>query len=446
VGSTGTGKGVILQNLVYQSILSKKGIIIVDPKNDSFLPQVIKETLREENRPSEDLKICYYPNKWGYKAITDDDSYLEISNKLIDMFDYTESSNPGVDYYRSLGRTILRKLMKIFFMSLELKKYIKKDFLDIKKHIILLKEDLQRQKDYDYEIGKTRPNAELLEKYSKRYFNPEILKKMYFANTDTESLDSLSIKFEEVTEGISFNSDIDIRDALYKGKIIYFRVDMNDVASLKWIKFLITDIIQKSKKKISNANIYLDELSFYGSKTLAGALATTRSMGLEFSMFLQAISQLNDEIREDTIENCNFKMFYKTSNITTLDYIEKLGGIEAITKVSTKNGDISYSQDFESFLNVTKIRSLPRTSVAIAICEYLPFPEIIQTNYIETSKIFDWGIFQENNFNFKADENIKISKKDDVRKLEKYRVYLKENKNLLENSDLFGVVLGSKLI
>lgn len=450
-GSTGTGKGVVLGNRVFQSIKEGKGVVIFDPKNDTFLPQIVKETLEKEGRPN-DFEMCYFPNKWGYKAITERDTYLEISNKMIDMFNYVESANPGVDHYRSLGRTLLRRIMKIFFVSFDLNVSIKKDFEDIQKHIIHLKEDLEKQKLYDIEIGKIRPNAELLENFAKRYFDPEILKSLYFAKSDVDTLDSLSIKFQEISEGVNFENNIDVADALYRGKVIYFRVDMNDVASLKWVKFAITDIIQNAKKKKANTDIYCDEISFYASKTLAGALATVRSMGLEFSLFLQAISQLDDEIKEDILENSNFKMFYKSSNLATLDYIKQVGGVEAITKLSSKDGVFSYSQDFEDYLNTTKIRALPRTSVAVIVSEYLPYPILIQTNFILTTKEFNWteyinhGVEKEDFKSIKADENLNFDKKTTKKKLDKYRVYLKENKNLLENSDLFGVVLGSEKI
>lgn len=395
--------------------------------------------------------MCYFPTKWGYKAITERDTYLEISNKLISLFGFEPSDNPGVDYYRGLGRTLLRRLMKMFFVEFSLKTIIKKDFEDIQKHIIFLKQDLEKLKLYEKELSKVRPNAELMEKYSKRYFNPEIIESLYFANSDIETLDNLATKFQEISEGVNFQADIDIADALYNGKIIYVRVDMNDIASLQWVKYMITDIIQNAKKKTANTKIFLDELSFYGTKTLAGALATVRSMGLEFLLFIQAISQLDEEIKDDILENCNFKQFYKTSDISSLSVLKILGGVEAITTISNKDGAQGYTQSFEPFLNETKIRALPRAGVGVVIAEYLPFPKLIQTNFIATKKQFDWSIYQNfkagNDYkNIKADTNISDNRAETKAKLDKYRVYLKESKSLLEDSDLFGITLASEEI
>jgi hypothetical protein len=451
-GTTGSGKGCLLQSRVFQSIIENKGIIIVDPKGDDYLPQVIKETLISQNRPKSDFQMIYFPNKWGYKAITDD-TYLEIANKLIDMFDFTPSSNPGVDYYRRNGRTLLRRLLKMFFVENTFNVYIKKSFEDLKKHIILLKEDLEKREMYEKEIGKNRPRAELLEKYSKRFFEPELLDKIYFAKSDIDTLDNLATKLIEVTEGITMQDDIDISSALHDNKIIYFKVDMNDIASLNWIKYLLVDIIQKSKKKIANTDIFLDEVSFYATKTLSSALATVRSMGLNFTLILQALSQFPDEIRDDIIENCNLKIFYKTSNLTTLNYLKEIGGLEAVTKTNIATNQHSYSQDFEEFLNTTKIRALPRTLVAIIVAESLPYPQLINTNFIETTQKFDYSKYR--NFgkkdayakiNLAKRDTLTVDKKRDKSELDRYKVYLKDSPLLLENSDLMGISLGSEKI
>lgn len=448
VGSTGTGKSVSLSCRAAQSILEGRGVIIIDPKNDVYLPQIIKEILKKMGRPETDFKMVYFPNKWGYKAITERDTYLEISNKLISLFGFTQTGDSGVDHYRSLGRILLRKLLRMMFVDFSLDVSIKKDFLDIQKHIILLKQDLENAKLYEIELGKNRPNAELLEKYSKRFYSPGTLEKLYFANSDISTLDTLANKFQEISEGVNFENDVDISHALNNRGIVYIRSDMNDIAALQWVKFLTVDLLQNAKKKKANCDIYCDEASLYVEKILAVALATSRAMGLNFSLFIQALSQLNDEVRDDILENTSYKNFFKTSNETNLRYLEFVGGMEAITTISAKDGSQNYSQDFEPFLNVTKMRALPRTFVSVVISEFLPFPQIIQTNFIHVEKEFDWSYYQNYGFDkvdilkIEADKNISDNKKDRKLKLDKYRVYLKESKLLLENSDLMGITLG----
>jgi len=449
-GSTGSGKGVAEAAKVYQSIHEKRGVIIVDPKGDAYLPQVILEKLAEDGRPETDFKMIYFPHLWRYKMITERDSYLEISNKLIDLFGYEPTESAGSDYYRQNGRILLRFLMKIFFVDLDLKVHIKKDFEDIKKHIILLKQDLENRKMYEKQLEKTRPNAQLMEKFSKRFYNPKLIESIYFSNTDIETLDDLAKKFIMTTEGMTFQNDIDIAEALYDGKILYFRIDMNNIESCKFPKLLISDIIQNATKRRGNCDCFFDELSFYASQNLSGILATSRSMGVQFNLYLQAVSQLPEQVRNPILENCNVKQFYKTSDLDSLNLLEKLGGVEAITKISTKDGVHNFSQDYESYLNATKIRALPRTTVGIVISEWLSIPQILQTNFIETKQEFDWSqysnIQKEKYKDIKADTHLADDKKATKSKLEKYRVYLKESKSLLENSDLMSISLGSELI
>lgn len=448
VGSTGVAKTVLLCCRAAQSIVEKRGVIIIDPKNDTFAPQVMLETLKKMGRPASDFKMVYFPNKWGYKAITERDSYLEISKKLISLFGFTPSENPGVDHYRSLGRTLLRRLLKMFFVDFSLGVSIKKDFLDIQKHIILLKQDLEKEKLYERELGKTKPNCELLEKYSKRFYTPEVMEKLYFADSDIATLDTLANKFQEISEGVNFENDVDIADALYNSAVIYIRVDMLDTAALQWTKYLIVDIIQNTLKKRANTDVYCDEASLYTENVLSLALAVVRNLGLEFSLFLQALSQFSDEIRSAVMECSNYKLFYKSSDPMTLAYLEKVGGIEAITTISAKDGSQNYSQDFEPFLNATKMRALPRTFVGVVVAEFLPYPQLIQTNFIGVEKEFDWSCYQNYGFEkvdilkIEADKNISDNKKDRKSKLDRYRVYLKESKLLLENSDLMGITLG----
>ena len=63
VGATRSAKGVALSHRVVESIRQNTGVIIIDPKRDDFLPQIIKEELQRQHR-SDDLIIASYPNNW----------------------------------------------------------------------------------------------------------------------------------------------------------------------------------------------------------------------------------------------------------------------------------------------------------------------------------------------------------------------------------------------
>lgn len=391
IGSTGTGKGVLLGGFALEKIQRREGVIIIDPKQDDFLPQVCKEELLRQGRP-EDLLIASFPDNFGYMGINQDDSYSEVANKLIDCFGLEETGKPGVDHYRKLERVMLKKILKIFFDG-ALGEIIKKDLNEIANAIIKLAEDLKRKKIFEEESAKNKPNVNLIQRNSKRYFDGDKLDLLNFYDKDIETLESLSVSFDEFVSSAKISNKINLDEALYQGKVIYLKIDMLDIASLKMAKICITDAIQKARKKLPSSKIWIiaDEISFYANNTLSGALATTRGFNLNFILALQDIAQMKDEdIRNAILSNVNVKLFYKPSDRSTLEYLEILGGKEAVTKFSKKGNDITISQDTEEVFNSTRVRSLPRISVAVLVSEYLSTPVVIQTSFVRVEGKFNW--------------------------------------------------------
>ena len=447
VGSTGTGKGVYLGNKTFEAMKKKKGVIIIDPKKDVFLPQIIKEELEKQGRP-DDFQICSFPNNFGYMGVNEFDTYIDISNKFIDALDLVESGNAGVDYYRRNQRIMLKKVLKIFFDG-NLGVIVKKDFTDILFHLKALKEDLEKQEKLEKEQSKLRPSENIVSLCEKRYFELEKIEKIYWDNSTVETLDSLVKSISEIAESANIYNKFDLSGSLYEGKVLYLKVDMLDLSSLKMVKMLITDAIQQSRRKKANTIIIADELSFYANQTIAGALATVRSMGLKFILALQDLAQMKEEhIRNAILSNCNVKMFYKISDSTTLNYVEKIGGRETVTTYNLGgDGEYHISQQAEDALNATRIRAMPRQSVGILIAEALPESVIIRTNFINVTQEFDWEAHEEkpkNSYfeNIGGERKITIDDTNDIDKLARYRIEMAQAL-LLEGSDLFGISYSS---
>ena len=442
VGSTGTGKGVYLGNKTLEAIRKGKGVIIIDPKKDTYLPQIVKEEMERQGRPN-DLQICSWSDNFGYMGINEFDTYKDIANKFIDALDLTPSDNAGVDYYRKNGRIMLNKILKLFFDG-TLGVLVKKDFSDILFHIQSLKEDLEKQVLLEREIGKMKPNANLIEKYEKRYYELSKIESVYWDTAAIETLDSLAKSLSEIAEGADIFNKYSLKGALYEGKVLYFRVDMLDVASLKMIKMMTTDAIQQSRRKKANTIIIADELSFYANKTIAGALATVRSMGLKWLLALQSLGQFgDDDLRESILDNCNVKMFYKISNKSTLEYVEKIGGKEAVTAFSVAgDGETKISQQTEDMMNATRVRAMPRQGVGIIIAEALPETIMVRTNFVGVSQEFNWlphETREENQTYFTGEEEKEVISDDE--KIARYKVSM-EKEMLLD--DVFAVSYSSE--
>lgn len=448
VGSTGTGKGVFLGNKALEAMKKKKGLIIIDPKKDAFLPQICLEELTRQGR-ADDFQVCSWENNFGYMGINDFDTYKDVTNKFIDALDLTPSDSPGVDYYRKNGRVLLSKVLKLFFDG-SLGVLVKKDFQDILFHLKMLKEDMEKQELLEKEMGKLKPNANLIAKYEVRYFDLEKIDAVYWDTTTIETLDSLVKSISEIADAANIYKKYDLTGALYEGKVLYLKVDMLDPASLKMIKMMITDAIIQARRKKADTTIIADELSFYANETIAGALATVRSMGLKFLLALQDLSQMKeDHIRNAILSNCNVKMFYKISDKQTLEYVEKIGGKEAVTAFGlNQDGDYRITQQLEEVMNATRIRALPRQGVGIVIAEQMNEPIVVRTNFVAVSQEFDWSRheYPDEKEIFEGLDGSNVGDNEsDAEKLARFKIEM-EHTELLENSELFGISYTSEAI
>ncbi len=143
-------------------------------------------------------------------------------------------------------------------------------------------------------------------------------------------------------------------------------------------------------------------------------------------------------------------MFYKISDKQTLEYVEKIGGKEAVTAFGlNQDGDYRITQQLEDVMNATRIRALPRQGVGIVIAEQMNEPIVVRTNFVAVSQEFDWDKYEfpedKDLFAGIDDTVIKEDQVSDDEKLEKFKISM-EKTELLENSDIFGISYTSEAI
>lgn len=390
-GPTRSAKGVTISHRAVEAIRQGKGIIIIDPKKDDFLPQVIQEELERSNR-QENFILASYPNNFGYSGFDISDTPLEFANKLIVALDLAPSGDPKSDFYRRNERTLLKKVVELFLKSSSLLDIeFELNYKSFTNFIKYLHQDLSATQNYNQEIAKNKPNMDLIEQYAKRHFNPNLFKNLELTYDEISTIKGLYQTILELCDANIF-TDIDISEALYNGKIIYIQADQLDEASLKMLKILQVDIIQKVKRKTANCIVIADEVSFYATKTLSDSLSTIAGFGVHFILALQDLAQLNDEtIKNPILSNCQTKLFYKSSDIETLEYIEKISGLELVTQTTKQHSDVTIRQIQEPLLNITRLRALKRDRVAVLIAESLNTPVIVQTWHVKVEQKFDWS-------------------------------------------------------
>ena len=395
VGPTRCGKGVLISAKIVESLRNGRGVVVVDPKQDNFLPQVILEELKRQNR-EEDLLICNFPNDYSYSGFESTDTVADIVNKLVSLLELEDDpNNSGASFYRRNQRTILQKIIFFFFKSYqELNVKFEITFKDLINFIFYVFSDLQNEVLYQKEIQKFKANSELIDKFSVRYFDPKKFEKFNFIEKDLDTLQNLYQTLLEFKD-INIYSKNSIKKALFEGKVLYIKSDMLDNRAMKLLKMMINDIIIQARKfSGAKCDVYLDELSFYPSTTLSSALATIAGFGVNFTLAYQDDSQLtNINLKNAIKSNCQLKIYYKSSDLETLNFIEKLSGNEIITKISKKDEDLTIKQELEPYINITKLRVLPRSFVAVLISESLTKPIFIQSYFIKTENEFNWNFY-----------------------------------------------------
>lgn len=397
VGPTRSGKGILLGTKVVEAIQRERGVIILAPKQDQWLIAVANQELEKQGR-EEDMHIMHWPGDFGYQVFSKTETPKEAAKKLTVMLNLIEKDDEaGASHYRKSERIMLNKTIHLFFNS---RRVLGVDFeltlLNYSKFLSYIISDLQSIINYDKEFNKNKPRIDKIEEYSMRYFEPEKFDKCDFQEMHLQTLESLQFSISEFDD-VSIYNKYTILDALKSDKVLYIDSDMQDETALKFLKLIITDIVQQAKRLGDcNTLVIADEVSFYPTPTLNAALATIAGFGVEFYLAYQDDGQLNDENFKAALKsNCQTKIYYKTSDEKTLNYIELLGGLEIVSQISKKENEITIRQQQEPYTNVTRLRAIPRQLVAVLIAESSNMPVIFQTAPVRVKEPFDWSEINE---------------------------------------------------
>ena len=386
-GITRSGKGILAGAKCYETLQYKnKGLIYLDVKQEDYTPQIILEELTRQGRPN-DLEIVTFPNDFGYTGLNENDSITEIFEKFCIALEIEKSENEGVDFYRKNERQTILKILKNC-----LGEYFKNDWYEFMIFIEALLEDLKKRKKADEELEKAKRNYNKLEELKKRYFTDELYSKLNFNRRNIEALETIYIKLYELTMGANVYSKYTLHNALYNGKVLYIKCDMENEQSLQFLKIFQKDISQLIRKKKADCTVIADEISFYATKNLSAGLATHAGFGVNYILQLQDLGQISDEnLRSAILTNCSVKLFYKISDKLTLEYVEKLGGMEYVTSTAIKGSlETVMNENLEPLLNATRVRAMWYKQNAILIAEYFNTAFFISTSFIPTQKKFDW--------------------------------------------------------
>lgn len=430
-GITRSGKGILAGVKCYETLQYKgKGLIYIDVKQEDFTPQILLEELTKQDRVK-DLEIVTYPNDFCYTGLNDNDSITEIFEKFCIALEIEKAENEGVDFYRKNERQTVLKILKNCYGL-----YFKNDWYEFMIFIEALLEDLKKQKKIDDENDKARKDYDKLEELSKKYFNNKLYNDLNFNQKNIDALATIYIKLYELTMGANVYSKYTLHNALYNGKVLYIKCDMENEQSLQFLKVLQKDISQLIRKRKADCVVVADEISFYATTSLSAGLATHAGFGVKYILQLQDLGQIRDEnLRSAILTNCSVKLFYKISDDKTLKYVEVLGGMEYVSNQTLKGSlEVMTAEQIEPLLNATRIRAMWYKQNAILIAEYFNTAFFISTSFIPVTKKFDWNLYktiepeiQRKNFEIKntnneiiLDKSSSIEDEEEAQKIEDF--------------------------
>ena len=279
IGATQTGKGVIQQVLIDQSIMKGWGVWFLDQKPDDFIYSVMEKSCHDFGREKPiilDLTGYSYSNYNPFVSGT-------VRERLDRFFKCFELSTKGTDadYYKNLSRTLMIKIAEYWDGTL--------------KHLeqILNGKDDRIPKNLKSEIIESGDNIRT--KLAEWKLCPNL--------------------FCGIDEGFNTLKAID------NGSVVYIKSRADDeilrsVANsllIEWKNYII-----ESKPKIHNY-LVLDEAKHVISENIASALATVLAKNANMSLAYQERDDL-ENLPDRTINGKMIKNQIETNTLITLMY------------------------------------------------------------------------------------------------------------------------------
>ncbi len=287
LGTTGVGKSMAAACLLTQAIRNGETIIAFDPKDDEFLPHVLKQ---EASLAGIDF---YYIDLKGPVAqinILKGKSEAQIDEMLTTAFSLAEKGTDA-DFYRLYDR----KAARMFANQCA----AKSDSFN----------QLVRQFIID---------------------NPELQENAPKFKADLEEMSALPV--------LSAKNGLDIKRAISKGAVIYVKGSTRYSQILKTQKMLLISFIQfiesRNRDESRSVCIFLDEFKHAMSKPAFEALSTIRDKRAHLILAHQSLGDLRDtpeDIKPDSAvatvnENCAIKLTYKIRDPDTADWLSRMSG------------------------------------------------------------------------------------------------------------------------
>ena len=330
MGATGCGKGVWLAMVAYQCILAGEGLIFLDPKNDSYSPDLMRQAALEAGKKFHliNLAIGQPPQVNLYHGA----SKTDIAEMKISGFDLV-GMGTDADFYRG------------------------------------------KDQDAAYEAADVAAGLSDLS-----------VPNLYAACMSIESItdqENFCRKLQKLSNVTAFSTStgINLTKAIEDGDVIYIigsaTNEMVKMAQRMLLIRLIQIILQRDRSKATIPTaVVLDEVKHIITKTSLTALGVIRDFNAHFFLAHQSIGDLNacqgvtpQEVYGAVVDNTTIKIIYKISDPVFAQKLSLLGGsiktyVESVSKDLNQNKrpDGTWREAQAPLISADQITHLPMPS------------------------------------------------------------------------------------
>lgn len=331
IGTTGSGKGVAAGVMLTQAVSSGECVIVVDPKNDEFLPHVMHKAAQEAGVPYVYIDLLAEAAQWNPLQHKNAN---EIEELLSAGFSLGEKGTDA-DFYRLDDRRAAR-----IFANLA---YSNQTTL-----INTLQLLIEQQPDI----------AEAGKKFV----------------SDLEEIGLVS--------AVNTVDGVNLAKLMQHGAVIYVRGSMRNPRILKLQRIFVLSMIQhievRERESARHVCLLMDEFKYLISRPSLEALGAIRDKRAHVIIAHQSLGDLRDcpaDLDSDSVvasvnENCAIKLAYMVQDPDTADWLARMSGLilvdDEIRQVKTnagltetRNGERTLRQAERNLIDTNMLQALP---------------------------------------------------------------------------------------
>ena len=363
IGTTGSGKGVAAGVLLSQAVSSGECVIVVDPKNDEFLPHVMHKAAQEAGVPYVYIYLLAEVSQWNplqHKSAN------EIEELLSAGFSLGEKGTDA-DFYRLDDRRAAR-----IFANLA---YSNQTTL-----INTLQLLIEQQPDV----------AEAGKKFV----------------SDLEEIGLVA--------AVNTRHGVDLAKLMQQGAVIYVRGSMRNPRILKLQRIFVLSMIQhievRERESARHVCLFMDEFKYLISRPSLEALGAIRDKRAHVIIAHQSLGDLRDcpadldagSVVASVNENCAIKLAYMVQDPDTADWLARMSGLilvdDEIRQVKTnagltetRNSERTLRQAERNLIDTNMLQALPERCAVLFGTGLAKFfftsPILVNKNKVATTPV-----------------------------------------------------------